>query len=447
MRSRIATLFLLLLITTLNAAAQAPGKASSPMDATVCDLMAQPSKYNGQLVRVRGQISIAFEDFSLFDKDCSHMEAKERNWGSGVWLNYGGDEGAPTVYCCGDHSRKKGELIEIEGRTLPLLRDKQMLEFRRRITAQRRTRPDGAICEGRECYFYDVTATVTGHFFAMQETEKGEVIGYGHMGFFHTLFIEQVTDVDARRTAVPAGGVFDCKTEPLKLTPSEAMELVSEHAKAHDQESWSQADRRALLMGAMHWGEPPIDVNDWRKGSWEEEQSYYWNSPDLLKILSFKFPFKNAQAGTSRSEFTSTRTNCTAVVKPLLLSAKTGCDAPYWTEENPESIAKRVQVDVDRGKDLWRLNYQKVAWKAVQEYAAKHAITVSSKLKLVNCEESPPMSVEGDSFASCEWATSDGLQSASISLVRHGTLASANRPKERVVWVPLSGGITTCKAD
>jgi hypothetical protein len=326
------------------------------------------------------------------------------------------------------------------------MRDTQLLEFRRRTIAQRRTRPDGAICYDRECYFYDVTATLTGHFFPREQTKDGGMAGYGHLGFFHLLFIEQVTDIDARRTPVPAGGVFQCKAQPLTLSDSEVQELISEHAKAHDQKSWEEADQRALLVGARHWGEPPINIREWRSGN-GEEQSYFWNSTDLLKILSFKFPFQNTQAGTSRSEFTATRTTCSATVKPLPQSAKIGCEAPYWREGSPKSIAEHAQSDIDGGKDLWWLSYQKVAWRAVQEYAKGHSIKLGSKLKLVKCSESLPRTVEEDSFASCEWATPDGLQSAYVSLVRYAKLTASHRQIEKVVWVPQSGRITNCTTD
>lgn len=108
-----AALFALLAMMSLKAAAQT-SNLPRPVRVSVCDLLAEPSKYDGELVRVRGQVSIAFEDFSLFDNGCPRPE--EPREAIGVWLNYGGDESAPTVYCCGDHSRKPGEVVELRGR-------------------------------------------------------------------------------------------------------------------------------------------------------------------------------------------------------------------------------------------------------------------------------------------------------------------------------------------
>ncbi|MCX6617842.1 MAG: hypothetical protein NTZ98_17315 [Acidobacteria bacterium] len=161
-----------------------------PIGVSVCQLQENPVAFDKTLVRVRGQISIAFEDFSLTAGTC-------KSSGAGIWLEFGGDVEAPTIYCCGDHSRKKGTVLKVEGFSLPLKRDRSLRDFLRLVDTQRKPQP-GSTQPG-------IAATITGRFFAGKPWTRsdGKVLymGYGHLGCCSLLVIQQVSDVAAQRVS------------------------------------------------------------------------------------------------------------------------------------------------------------------------------------------------------------------------------------------------------
>lgn len=153
-----------------------------PIDVSVCQLKADPPKYNHKLVRVTGFVSHAFEDFSIFDPSCP-------SW-PGVWLEYGGNSKSGTMYCCGvtaDRSRPK-ELV-VENIPVPLVVDEVFKNFDKAIQPPFRSGRQGAV----------VHATLVGTYFAgkrikyLKEEPWG---GYGHMGCCTLLAIQQVVSSD-----------------------------------------------------------------------------------------------------------------------------------------------------------------------------------------------------------------------------------------------------------
>ena len=105
----------------------------TPAKVTVCDLYQNAPKYDKQLVEVRGRVGFGFEDFTLNAGDCriqepSVYDPSANGWSPSVWLEFGGDIGAPVTYCCGSHDRKPGTDIEIQGIRIPVQHD---IEFER----------------------------------------------------------------------------------------------------------------------------------------------------------------------------------------------------------------------------------------------------------------------------------------------------------------------------
>ena len=163
---------------------------SDPIPTTVCELMKEPERFNGQIVRVRGRVRIAFEDFRL---DTAQCDGKH---GEGVWLEYGkGPKRQPTTWCCGDM---------IPRDPLRLMEDSNFKAFHRFLTAQSRRKG----CYEGQCYLYEVTATLTGRFDSVEtvtcsngKSECPKHGGFGHFGSFTSrIVIESVSDVDAKRT-------------------------------------------------------------------------------------------------------------------------------------------------------------------------------------------------------------------------------------------------------
>jgi len=424
-----------------RAEAQSSAHTGELHDVSVCELQIEPGKYDGQLIRVRGRVSIAFEDFTLYDRGCAPSSGGA--FPTPVWLEYGGDEGSPAIYCCGHHGREPGEVPEVQGRRIPLLRDSQLQEFRDRLTAERKVRPDGLECQVRECYFYDLSATISGHFFARQETSDGAMTGYGHLGGSHLLFIEKVSEVDARRTAVPAGGVFEWKKEAWEVPPEQAKEILQEYDACKS--DCEPVERKMLAFGAAHWNASPELLTDWNSTSRGMAETI-WSSPNLLETFDFLFPNDKLDNGPLRTNLTVVKAAGAPTSGPLPRSTKVHCEAQDWQAGTPEESARSLQRTVDEGSEPWRLDAQKVAWAAVQSFAQEQKRDLSPILQPEECRWES-FEDEGKDFASCSWISRDGMQVVGATLMRYGFLVSTERPKERTVWTPVQAGIGTCKPD
>jgi hypothetical protein len=205
-------------------------------DVEVCQLLQNPETFDGQIVRFRGHLQFEFEGHRVDDTSC-HLPLLHR----GIWWSYGGE------YWVANQSEKK----RIESLTSPTVKDAQFDEFRTRTTEHRRSRPDGRECTSRrECAYYDVMATFVGRFFAGRWTwSKGNIRsgGFGHMGCCHLFVIEQISDVVAKRTAVPDDAMtYTCSSTewqsdyPRKVTSilderaEQNREFLAEQMRTHD---------------------------------------------------------------------------------------------------------------------------------------------------------------------------------------------------------------------
>ena len=152
-------------------------RCEEPLSITVCELNANPAKYNHKLIEVIGFVSHGFEDFEMFDPSCP-------SWPY-VWLEYGGTKKSGTTYCCGvSASRTRPQEIVVEGVTVSLTADETFDAFDKLIQTERDT---------------VVHATLVGRFFAGKETRYPNAglggPGYGHMGCCSLLVIQQVVSV------------------------------------------------------------------------------------------------------------------------------------------------------------------------------------------------------------------------------------------------------------
>jgi len=218
--------------------------AQTAIQVSPCDLAQHPQTYDNKEIQVRGRVSIAFEDFSLKATDCGE-ELRA------VWLAYGGDEPTPTMSTVNDQSRTPGSAIKVHGRSISLVRDDSLELFKRRLSAVRVGVPDGNL--------YEVTATFTGYFF-----EASKDAGYGHLGCCHLFVIQQVDEVEARRTKVPAGGNLPPETpigcrnlhSDFAISKSDATNVAK--SVGSGAETWrlgteQQASRVALDDAARRW--------------------------------------------------------------------------------------------------------------------------------------------------------------------------------------------------
>jgi hypothetical protein len=150
------------------------------MTVSVCQLMEDPARYNHQLIKVTGTVDHGFEGFVLSDAACSRS----------VWLEYGGKKGSGTVFAGGPSSeRQRSENLELEGVSTSLVQDANFERLDRLIQSKK----------DRALY-----ATITGRYFS------GELVGYpvgsswggyGHLGGYTLLVIQQVNGVRPKSDA------------------------------------------------------------------------------------------------------------------------------------------------------------------------------------------------------------------------------------------------------
>lgn len=184
--------FLFVLVVLLHCLGSLQSEAQTGASVVaLCDLLQAPDKFDKQAIQLRGDVHLAFEDFSL------HSEACPNKW-PGIWLAFGGDIATPTMSTANDTVRQPAVSPVVEGVPVSLTKDDNLERFFALIAARRGHDPHYSDS------LYRVTATLTGVFLAgNRKLINGRVDfpGYGHMGAFY-LFI--ITRVDAVDSAPPA---------------------------------------------------------------------------------------------------------------------------------------------------------------------------------------------------------------------------------------------------
>ena len=160
---------------------------TGPSLVPLCDVLQTPDKFDKQDIQVRGNVHLAFEDFSL------HSEACPNKW-PGIWLAFGGDVATPTMSTANDTVRRPGFTPVIGGVPVYITKDDNFERFFALISAR----------HGHDPHYsdplYNVTATLTGIFLAGNRklvNGKVEFPGYGHMGAFYLFVITRVDAVDS----------------------------------------------------------------------------------------------------------------------------------------------------------------------------------------------------------------------------------------------------------
>jgi hypothetical protein len=246
---------------------------ASPREVEVCQILSDPNAFDGKMVRFRGRLEFEFEGHNVNDLACGPALLH-----TSVWWTYGGE---PLL-------AREPELKDVQGLTSPVLKDAQFEEFGVRTRAYRRSKPDGEPCHShQECAFYDVVATYTGRFFAgKMRPGRTQAGGFGHMGCCHLFVIEQISDVEARRTSVPDDDrKFSCAATtwqsefPVRTVPNLDAHLA--------------ANKQFLIGQARAHGDEALIESMESDSPWHFlglTGSLAWSSSDLLTTYTAQFP-------------------------------------------------------------------------------------------------------------------------------------------------------------
>lgn len=135
------------------------------------------------MARVRGTLSVYFENFTFELRDCDTAY-------QGIWLMFGGDVPGIVPSTVNDNFRNHGKLLGVNGATYGINKDENFRRLYALIAARRGNLPA-----------FQVTATLTGAFYAGVERNapNGQTRfgGYGHLWCCSLFVITAVSDVES----------------------------------------------------------------------------------------------------------------------------------------------------------------------------------------------------------------------------------------------------------
>jgi len=243
---RLANWFVLIMLAAV--ACPAGAQNEQPIPTTTCELSSKPEQFDGKLIRVRGYVTSGDEDFTIHDRPGRSRD----DCAQGIWLSYGGDGKGPSKYAVIDPLRPgdtPAQWREHARRdSVRFIRDEQFHEMSDKLLARRRHTLDGGPClTPGLCRLYNVSATITGKFYAKDLNSEGHD---------HFLIIQQITEVQAERTAVPdEKQTFVCSTQTWKLTPEEAAALEKFESTDACSPGWACRWRQYFTKVAGHWND------------------------------------------------------------------------------------------------------------------------------------------------------------------------------------------------
>ena len=225
------------------------------------------------MVRFKGRLEFEFEGHNVDDTACASPLLH-----TGIWWTYGSESLlAPAP-----------EKEHIESLISPVLRNSEFDKFQALTHAHRLLRPDGQSCNShRACAYYGVVATYTGRFFAGKvmpgRTRAG---GFGHMGCCHLFVIEQISDVNAKRTSVPEEDQkFSCTRTAWRSEYSAVT--------VHNLDERSAANKQFLIDQLRVHGDASLVETMEPDSPWSYlglTGHFDWSSLDLLTTYTVRFP-------------------------------------------------------------------------------------------------------------------------------------------------------------
>jgi hypothetical protein len=315
-------IFGLLILQVVLTAVCLARTTDSPIEVSACELSKSPKDYHHRMITVRATVSFAFEDFTLKTGKCESSAET-----SPTWVELGGDLGSQTIYCCGDHSRQSGSNPELDGYALPLEKDLNLSNFLHLLKAHRETAPNGGPCY--DCFYFVVSATFTGRFFAggwvaQKEGQATSGAGYGHLGCCSMLVVEHVTDLEAQRTKIPDSPRFRCRKQVWIPNVQQESDVLVGPSPAVDRSEPNESAAYAIRKVAQAWDFAIPDTNpeiyrDISNPKWERAHGT-WTSADRTLVFSISLKTRGeldaSASAPARSDWIPqkiTGESCTAI--------------------------------------------------------------------------------------------------------------------------------------
>jgi hypothetical protein len=226
--------------------------AAQIVDASVCDVLADPQSFDGKLVRVKGVVTAGFDEFALKDASCAQPI-------NAIWLAYPeGTKGraGPAAFVQLQLAKNNPAAAASPSRSpIKLEKNKEFKQFDSLLST---TYKAGGMCLG--CIRYTVTATLVGRLDCVKEAgivrdSAGKFVsanGYGNLNLYRArLVLQTVSDISAHEidySKVSSAIKDDSARESSGGDPVAAAHQAA-RAFTPDSEAAKQVERAAAAYG------------------------------------------------------------------------------------------------------------------------------------------------------------------------------------------------------
>lgn len=222
------------------------------VDASVCDVLANPQSFDGKTVRVKGTVSAGFDEFVLKDATCNQNV-------NAIWLAYPpGTKGkaGPAAFVQLQLARNNPAATVNASRS-PVKIDKNK-EFKQFDSLLSTAYKSGGMCLG--CTRYAVTATLVGRLDGVAEAglardAVGKVVsanGFGNLNLYRArLVLQSVADVSSKEidySRVSSATKGDSERESGGGDPVAAAHQAAQ-AFGADSQAGKEVERAAAAFG------------------------------------------------------------------------------------------------------------------------------------------------------------------------------------------------------
>ena len=221
------------------------------IDSTVCDILKDPQSFNGNIVRIKGTVSVGFDQFVVKGPGCGqHVDA--------IWLDYPeyseAKAGPAAILQVQPAHNFSGTIPTVERTPVKLEKDKDFKQFDTLLSTPYKTK---GVCLG--CMKYEVSATLVGRLDGtvpgIQRDGAGKIVaisGFGNLNAYSArLVLRSVTDVVPKEIDYSKAGEAINVEPPLETSSGNPVAAAHQAAKAFGDGNpvGAQIERAAAAFG------------------------------------------------------------------------------------------------------------------------------------------------------------------------------------------------------
>jgi hypothetical protein len=253
--------YLFALIALLTFSFLPPALSAQTVDASVCDILANPMSFDGKTVRIKGSVVAGLEVFTIKDPSCGTPVQT-----NAIWLAY--PEGSkakagPAVFVQLQLSKNNpAQPLEVKRSRLKLERNKEFKQFDSLLSTPFQT---GGMCLG--CVRYMVNATLVGRLDGAKvpgvlrndSGQNTDANGFGNLNFYTArLVLESVSNVSPIEIDYSKAGAVT-KDDSQGVASGGGDPIAAAHQLARTLASGDPLDSEKLERAAAAFGKEGED--------------------------------------------------------------------------------------------------------------------------------------------------------------------------------------------